>query len=455
MPDLSVDFAGIRSPNPFWLASAPPTNSGPQVMRAFDAGWGGAVWKTLGDPIVNVSSRLGGLDYGGSRLMGLNNIELITDRPLAHNLREIAEVKSKYPDHAVVVSLMFDTKEEWREIIRRCEDAGADGLELNFGCPHGMCERGMGSAVGQEPKVLEELVRWVMEISGIPVIAKLTPNITDIREPGHAAKRGGAHAVSLINTVQSLMGVDLDRLVPNPVVGDASSHGGFCGPAVKPIALRMVAELARDGDFGLPVSGIGGIENWRDTAEFLALGAGNVQVCTAVMHHGYRIVEEMIEGLNEYLITKKMDRVTDLVGAALPAFREWGDLDLNHHAVAEIDPELCIACNLCMVACDDGAHQCIHAPGTAAMAGHVAPMAETAALRAKEAPADRPYRVPWVDETECVGCNLCRLVCPVEGCIAMTERRRAAERETWNDRVAKGTSHVPGGLSDLRRGKNG
>jgi len=449
VPDLSVDLAGIKSPNPFWLASGPPTNTGEQVMRAFDAGWGGAVRKTLGDPIVNVSSRLGGATYGGRRLMGLNNIELITDRTLADNLREIAEVKRRWPDRAVVVSLMFDTREQWTEIVRRCEDTGCDGLELNFGCPHGMCERGMGSAVGQEPAVLEELVRWVMDTAHVPVIAKLTPNVTDIREPARAARRGGAHAVSLINTVQSVMGVDLDRLVPYPVVGNASSHGGYCGPAVKPIALRMVAELARDRETGLPISGIGGIESWRDAAEFLALGATNVQVCTAVMHFGFRIIDDLVEGLDEYLASKGMAKVTDLVGAAVPALRDWGDLDLNYHVVASIREELCIACQLCVVACNDGAHQCIHPPGATALPGHVAPRAEAAARKAKEAPPDAPYRIPWVDETECVGCNLCQLVCPVEGCIEMVERRRAGEAETWNDRVAKGTDRVPGGLADL------
>ncbi|MGQ0722779.1 MAG: NAD-dependent dihydropyrimidine dehydrogenase subunit PreA [Candidatus Eiseniibacteriota bacterium] len=428
MADLTTNLAGIQSPNPFWLASAPPTNSGDQVMRAFDLGWGGAVWKTLGNPIVNVSSRLGGIAYGERRLMGLNNVELITDRPLADNLREIADVKKRYPDHALVVSLMFDTREEWEEMVLRCEDTGCDGLELNFGCPHGMCERGMGSAVGQEPKVLEELVRWVVESTRLPVIAKLTPNITDPKDPARAARRGGAAAVSLINTVQSLMGVDLDRLIPCPVVGDASSHGGYCGPAVKPIALRMVAELARDAESGLPISGIGGIETWRDAAEFLALGATNVQVCTAVMHHGYRIVGEMIEGLDDYLEAKGMKSVGELVGAALPAFREWGDLDLNHHVVAEIDEDLCIKCQLCIVACHDGAHQCVHPAATAPVAGR---------------------RAPWVDEPECVGCNLCQLVCPVEGCITMVERRRGPGRESWNDRVAAGRAHVAGGLADL------
>ncbi len=449
MADLSVSFAGIKSPNPFWLGSGPPTNSGEQVMRAFDAGWGGAVWKTLGNPIVNVSSRLGSIDFGGTRMMGLNNIELITDRPLDVNLREITEVKKKWPNHAVIVSLMFEARSEWEDILARCEDTGCDGVELNFGCPHGMCERGMGSAVGQEPNVLRELVGWVRASTRLPVIAKLTPNVTDVVEPATAAREGGADAVSLINTIQSLMGVDLDRLVPLPRVGGASSHGGYCGPAVKPVALRMVAQLARAPELGLPISGIGGISTWRDAAEFISLGAGTLQVCTAVMHYGYRIVHDLTEGLNDYLDTKGMKSVGDLVGAAVPGFREWGELDLNYHVVAEIDEQLCIGCQLCHVACWDGAHQCVHLPGTAAIPGHVAPQAEHAARSAREAPADAPYRVPWVDETECVGCNLCALVCPVDDCIRMVERRRAPSVVTWNDRVAKGDANVPGSLADL------
>ncbi len=449
MADLSIDFAGIKSPNPFWLASGPPSNSGDQVIRAFDAGWGGAVWKTLGNPIVNVSSRLAAVDYSSQRMMGLNNIELITDRTLADNFREIAEVKRRFPKHAVVVSLMFDTKEEWHDAIRRSEDTGCDGLELNFGCPHGMCERGMGSAVGQEPKVMAELIHWATEAATVPVIAKLTPNVGSILEPGIAACKAGAHAVSLINTVQSIIGVDLDRLVPLPRVGGASSHGGYCGPAVKPIALRMVAELARSPEFTIPISGIGGVSTWRDAAEFIALGAGSIQVCTAVMHHGFRIIEDLAEGLEDYLDEKKMTRVNDLIGRAVPAFKEWGELDLNYHVVAKIDPEICIGCGVCYVACQDGAHQCIHLPGTLAPTGHEAPMAAIAAKKAAEAPEDSPYRIPWVDETDCVGCNLCELVCPVEGCITMVEKRRADEVDTWNKRVAEGRDHVPGGLSDL------
>src|SRR5678810_307380 len=201
MADLSIEFAGIKSPNPFWLASAPPTNSGDQVMRAFDYGWGGAVWKTLGDPIQDTSSRFGAIHLGDQRMVGFNNIELITDRPLEVNLREIAAVKKKYPDRAVIVSLMVESKQDWKDIIKASVDTGCDGLELNFGCPHGMCERGMGSAVGQEPKILKMIVEWVKEVAKTPVIVKLTPNISDITRPAVAAREGGGDAISLINTI--------------------------------------------------------------------------------------------------------------------------------------------------------------------------------------------------------------------------------------------------------------
>src|SRR5687768_7418685 len=212
MANLSSNFAGIKSPNPFWLASAPPTNSGYQVMKAYDAGWGGAVWKTLGVPIVNVSSRYGSVNYRDNRMIGFNNIELITDRPLKDNLREIEEVKKRFPGHALVVSLMVDSREQWHQIMRDVTNAGADGVELNFGCPHGMCERGMGSAVGQEPKVLKVVAGWAVKYSKIPVLIKLTPNIGDILEPGVAAVEAGAHGLSLINTIKSIVGVDLARM---------------------------------------------------------------------------------------------------------------------------------------------------------------------------------------------------------------------------------------------------
>ncbi|MFO0636996.1 MAG: NAD-dependent dihydropyrimidine dehydrogenase subunit PreA [Nannocystaceae bacterium] len=412
MVDLSANCGGIRSPNPFWLASAPPANSGPQIQRAFDHGWGGAVWKTLGTPIQNVSSRFGGVDYRGLKNIGFNNIELITDRPLESNFREIYETKKKYPKHAVIVSLMVETRQEWQDIIKRAIDAGADGLELNFGCPHGMCERGMGSAVGQEPKVNQEITSWAVEYSTVPVLVKLTPNVANIVPHGLAAQRGGAHGVSLINTIKSIIGVDIDRFVPQPLVAGRSTNGGYCGAAVRPIALHMVAALAREPEFRIPISGIGGVTNWRDAVEFMLLGASSVQVCTEVMLRGYRIVEDMIEGLTDYMRDKGFSKLDDMIGKAVPNFTEWGELDLNFETVAKIDANACIGCQLCVVACDDGAHQCIH-------------------------PA-KDSRVPVVDESECVGCNLCQIVCPVPGCITMAPVDNGFAPSTWNEHVHGG-----------------
>ncbi len=448
MADLSIEFAGIKSPNPFWLASAPPANTGDQVMRAFDAGWGGAVWKTLGDPIVNTSSRFGGIDYGPMKMMGLNNIELITDRPLEVNLREIREVKKRYPNHAVIASLMTQTKEDWKVLIRRVEDAGCDGLELNFGCPHGMCERGMGSSVGQEPRLAEEITSWAREYAKTPVLVKLTANTGDIVEIAEAVVRGGAHGLSLINTIKSIIGVDLDRLVPLPRVGNAATNGGYCGPAVKPIALQMVAALAREKSIGVPISGIGGIGDWRDAAEFIALGSTSVQVCTAVMHYGFRIVRDMIDGLSSYLDAQGMKSVNELRGRAVGAYKEWGDLDLNYQVVAAIDSQTCIGCQLCVVACNDGAHQCI-------FTGREEKARPTHAHTVGLAKPPSPFpigaiagdRVPWVDEPECVGCNLCQLVCPVTGCITMREVPSDSV-DSWNDRVRDGRDRIPGGIHE-------
>ena len=418
MADLSTNCAGIRSPNPFWLASAPPANSGAQVMRAFDAGWGGAVWKTLGTPIQNVSSRFGAVRHRAQEPLGFTNIELITDRPLDVNFREITEVKKRFPHHAVIVSLMVETREEWKEMIARTVDTGADGIELNFGCPHGMCERGMGSAVGQDPRANTVITSWAKEFSPLPVLVKLTPNVDDIVPHGLAAKGGGADGVSLINTIKSIIAVDIDRMVPEPRVGGLSTNGGYCGPAVRPIALHMVAELARDPRFQLPISGIGGISNWRDAVEFFLLGATSVQVCTAVMLHGYRIVEDMIEGLNTYLDERGIARLGDLVGRAVPTFSSWGDLDLNYETVARINPATCIGCHLCRVACWDGAHQCIHMDPHG---GHV----------------------PVVDESECVGCNLCQIVCPVPDCIEMAAVDNGYAPATWNEHMNEGKALRP------------
>ncbi len=400
MADLSVNFAGIKSPNPFWLASAPPTDKAYNVNRAFEAGWGGVVWKTLGEagpPVVNVNGpRYGALLTPDRRLMGFNNIELITDRDLEINLREIAQVKREWADRAMIVSLMVPCEEaSWKAILNRVEDTGADGIELNFGCPHGMSERGMGAAVGQVPEYIQMVTAWCKQYSKLPVIVKLTPNITDIRQPARAAKNGGADAVSLINTINSIMGVDPATLTMSPAVGSKGSHGGYCGPAVKPIALNMVAEIARDPlTAGMPISGIGGIGTWRDALDYIALGSGTVQVCTAAMVYGFKIVQEMKDGLSNYMDEMGFKSVGEIVGKAVPTVSDWRYLNFNHVSKAVINQDACISCGRCHIACEDTSHQAI----TNLVDG---------------------ARKFEVIEAECVGCNLCATVCPVPECITM------------------------------------
>ncbi|WP_281984525.1 NAD-dependent dihydropyrimidine dehydrogenase subunit PreA [Thalassorhabdomicrobium marinisediminis] len=412
MADLTTDFLGIKSPNPFWLASAPPTDKEYNVRRAFEAGWGGVVWKTLGSegpPVVNVNGPRYGVIYGKDRtVLGINNIELITDRDLYTNLEEIKRVKADYPDRAIIVSIMVPCEEEaWKAILPLVEDTGADGIELNFGCPHGMSERGMGAAVGQVPEYIEMVARWCKKYYSKPVIVKLTPNITDIRKPAEAAKRGGADAVSLINTINSITSVNLDTMSPEPSIDGKGTHGGYCGPAVKPIAMSMVSEIARNpATHGLPISGIGGVTTWRDAAEFITLGCGNVQVCTAAMTYGFKIVQEMISGLSQWMDEKGHTSIQDFMGAAVPNTTDWQYLNLNYVAKAQIDQDLCISCGRCFAACEDTSHQAI------AMSD------------------DRTFTV--IDE-ECVACNLCVDVCPVEDCITMV----ALEPGTVDPRTGK------------------
>jgi dihydropyrimidine dehydrogenase (NAD+) subunit PreA len=440
--DLSVRFAGrVLSPNPFWLASGPPTNCGDQVKRAFDGGWGGAVWKTIGEPIVNVSSRYSSVDWNGQRMMGLNNIELISDRPIETNFREIADVKKHYPRQAVIASLMVESKRQaWHDIVKRAEDAGSDALELNFGCPHGMSERGMGSAVGQVPEYTTMITEWVKEAAVTPVLVKLTPNISDIRSVARAAKKGGADGISAINTINSITGIDLDTFTPRPNVGGLSAHGGYCGPAVKPIALHLVQQIAADPASSLPISGIGGISGWREAAEFLLLGCQSVQVCTAAMHYGYRIVEDMIDGLSNWMDEKRFRTIEDFRGLSLPRMTDWNQLDLNYKIVARIHAEKCIGCDLCYIACWDGAHQCIHVDGyrnpEELLARSRATIAQTPSVSAVNSSVTPLVRIPRIDEVECVGCNLCWLVCPVEGCITMEQVDTGLAAQSWADRTA-------------------
>ena len=353
---------GIRCPNPFWLASGPPTNCGEQVMRAFDAGWGGAVWKTIGEPIVNVSSRYSSVDWNGQRMMGLNNIELISDRPIEVNLREIAEVKKRYPKHAVIASLMVESKREaWHDIVKRAEDAGADGLELNFGCPHGMSERGMGCAVGQVPEYACMITEWVKEVARTPVLVKLTPNITDIRTVARAAKRGGADALSAINTINSITGIDLDTFAPRPNVGGRSvarrllRSGGEADRAPPGAADRgrpggRPAHLRHRRHFRLARGG--GVHPAR-----LRHGAGLHRRHALRLPHRRRHDRrpQQLDGRERLPHASKIS-----AASAVPKVTEWKHLDLNYKIVARIDRDTCIGCDLCYIACWDGAHQCIH-----------------------------------------------------------------------------------------------
>ena len=424
MADLTTDFLGIKSPNPFWLASAPPTDKEYNVRRAFEAGWGGVVWKTLGaegPPVVNVNGPRYGVIHGPDRrVLGLNNIELITDRPLGVNLEEITRVKKDYPNHAVIVSIMVPCEEQaWKDILPKVEATGADGIELNFGCPHGMSERGMGAAVGQVPEYIEMVTGWCKKYYSKPVIVKLTPNITDVRFPAAAAKRGGADAVSLINTINSIVSVDLDSMSPEPSINGKGTHGGYCGPAVKPIAMSMVSEIARGPETaGLPISGIGGVTKWRDAAEYIALGCGNVQVCTAAMTYGFKVVQEMISGLSQWMDEKGHSSIQDFMGAAIPNTTDWQYLDLNYVAKAVINQDDCISCGRCFAACEDTSHQAIV-------------MSE-----------DRKFSVI---DAECVACNLCVEVCPVENCITMVQQPAGTvdprTGQTISDDYANWTTH--------------
>lgn len=410
MADLSSEFLGIKSPNPFWLASAPPTDKAYNVNRAFEAGWGGAVWKTLGEdpPVVNVSGPRYATNYGNDRrVIGFNNIELITDRPLSVNLGEMRQIKRDWPDRALVASVMLAMEEEvWARLVPMIEDTGVDAFELNFGCPHGMSERGMGAAVGQVPEYIQMATEWCKKHTNIPVIVKLTPNVTSILPPARAAKAAGADGVSLINTINSIMRVDYDSLTMYPSTDGMGSHGGYCGPGAKPIALHMIAEIARTPDTAdIPISGIGGITDWRDAVDHLALGAQNVQICTAAMVYGFKIIDDLTDGLSNFLDKKGMTRVSDLVGKAVPSVTDWQYLNLNHIEKASINQELCISCGRCHVVCEDVSHQAIT---------HT---------------IDGVRRFEVIEE-ECVGCNLCVSICPVDGCITMQQLTSGTDPRT-------------------------
>jgi dihydropyrimidine dehydrogenase (NAD+) subunit PreA len=399
--DLSVDFCGVSFKNPFILSSAPPTTTGEMMGRAFEAGWGGAVTKTLikdAENIVNVTPRLASLSFPGSanepkKLYAFENIELVTDRNLSTWLQEIEMLREKYPEHVVIASIIDDVSKPdgWHYVAKKCEEAGAQMIEINMSCPHGMPEMGMGAAIGQNSELAARVCGWVVEAVRIPVIAKMTPNVTDVGNVAKACVNAGTHAISAINTVAAIMGVDLESLVPIPNVGGYSSHGGLSGPAVKPIALKAVASIARAVD--VPISGIGGIGNWEDAAEFLLLGASTLQVCSSVMTSGYGIITDILDGLENYMEDMGFDAVSDMVGLSLEKLVSHNELSRKVKVASSINEALCVKCDLCYVSCMDSGYQ---------------------AISLKE------DRIPVVDREKCSGCSLCQHICPVWDCISMT-----------------------------------
>lgn len=381
--DLSVTQNGITFPNPFLLASAPPTAYGENIMRAFELGWGGAVLKTLKPDsmdIKDVTPRFATLK-DKNKVLGFQNFELVTKRSLAEWLPEIEEIKKQYPRQGLIGSIMADVKKEsWQEIARKVQGAGCDGLELNFSCPHGMPERGVGAAIGQNPDLVEEITSWVKAVAEVPVWVKLTPNVADPEHQAAAAVRGGADGLAAINTVQCLMGVDIENFNPLPSVEGLTTYGGYSGRAVKPIGLRFVSQLGRMGIKS--ISGIGGISEWKDAVEYMLLGSTTVQVCTEVMLRGYGIIDTMIDQLTDYLGRKQMSAM-DLVGRALPAITTHEALS-RIPRIVEHDAAQCVSCGRCVIACSDSGYS---------------------ALRMLN-------REILLEKEKCDGCSLCTHVCP-------------------------------------------
>ncbi len=386
---LRTTFTGVGFPNPFLLASAPPTRTADMMKRALEAGWGGVVTKTIGlRGATNVRPRFA-FWKDDDRVMGMTNFELISDKDLDHWVDEIADVKAAFPNGRVVASIMGSTDfGEWQILAGAVEAAGADAVELNVSCPHGMPEQHMGAFMGQDPGLIRGAVEAAVAGTSLPVWVKLTPNVTDIAQMALAAQQAGAHALAAINTVAGLMGIDIDTFQPLPAVANRGAYGGYSGRGIKPIALRAVSASAIAT--GLPVSASGGIATWHDAAEFLLAGATTFQVCTEVMTRGITIIDDLVDGLAAYLERMGFESVDAAQGKALPFIGDFGELDSGAPARAEVDADACVSCGSCEAACTDGGFQAISMNAAAA----------------------------HVDAVACDGCGLCQAVCDY-GAIAM------------------------------------
>jgi dihydropyrimidine dehydrogenase (NAD+) subunit PreA len=387
--DLSTEFCGVKCENPFFLSSSVVASNYEMIARAFDMGWAGAVYKTIGfyEP-KEVSPRFDAVKKEGTPFIGFRNMEQISDKSLEENLEIFRKLKKNYPEKILVSSIMGQTDEEWTELARLSEEAGADIIECNFSCPH-MSADGMGSDVGQNPELVEHYTRLVKKGTKLPVLAKMTPNISHIEIPAIAAVRGGADGLAAINTIKSITTSKTSR------VSGKSTVSGYSGKAVKPIALRFIYEMASCKDLkDVPISGMGGIETWQDALDFLVLGCSNLQVTTAVMQYGYRIIDDLISGLEWYMNEMGIKNVSELVGTSLAEFTNTDKMDRSSIVYPVIDREKCVGCGRCYISCEDGGHQAI------------------------EFGTDRQ---PKVKGNKCVGCHLCKLVCPV-GAITSSKR---------------------------------
>jgi len=393
--DLSIDFLGVHCENPFFLSSSPVCHNYEMIAKAFDCGWGGIFFKTIGVFVADeCSPRFDIHNKECTPFVGFKNMEQISDHTWQENAEIIQKLKKDYPTKVMGVSIMGSNDEEWALLAREMTKAGADMLELNFSCPQ-MTSHAMGSDVGQNSELVEHYTRIVCENTHLPVIAKMTPNISHMEIPSIAARRGGAAAVSAINTIKSICGIDLDNMTAKPVVNGVSSISGYSGAAVKPIALRFIAQLKQaDGLRDFPVSGIGGIETWQDALEFLLLGCENLQVTTSVMQYGYRIVEDMKEGLAFFMQERGYTSLRDFIGKALPNIIPAEDLNRDFQIIPNIDETKCVGCARCYVSCFDAGHQAIS--------------------------WDKETRKVKIGD-KCVGCHLCLNVCPVLHCITPGE----------------------------------
>ena len=387
--DLTTDICGVKLENPFMLSSSVVASTYDMCARAFDAGWAGVAFKTICNfPQHEASPRFSAIHNHANSFCGFKNIEQLSDHSVKENMEIFRKLKEKYPSKVIVASIMGQNEKEWTALARECEENGANVIECNFSCPN-LEESSLGVTIGQSPELVERFTRATKNGTSLPVLVKLTPNITDMVPIAIAAKRGGADGIAAINTINSITGVNIDTLVAEPAVQGKSIVGGYSGPAVKPIALRFVSDLANCADLkGLHISGMGGIETWRDSVEFLLLGAGSLQVTTSVMQYGYRIIDDLLEGMKNYMRAKGIRSVRDLIGGASGSVVDHQSIARDIIQFPVFNREQCVGCGRCYVSCMDGGHQAIE--------------------------FDPETRTPRLNGSKCVGCHLCRLVCPAK-----------------------------------------